>query len=1287
MARRQMALPLGPIRNNHLLSNHWLEHRLPLEPEWQELRQEAEAVLDRLASLWREERGLVQHYTDEAGLEQAFIQPVLQLLGWHLKYQPFLRGREPDYALFMDRSALRQAVEAGRKSPDFWKYPTVLADAKSWERSLDRREMVKEKQKYRREYPPEQIEWYLNNSQLEWAILTNGRFWRLVPRTLTPDQPRFETYLECELPKLIEDWEGLGHRARDRDLLRLQQILNEFLRFYLFFSPVAFRRTHERTPLVERAARGSSEYRLGVGEGLKERVFEALRISIEGFLKFSPNNLDPHRDLALCHDQSFILLYRLLFIMYAEDRGLLPYRKNRLYTQNRSLGRYRDEIAERLERINDGREEDYSCDSPRIWSDLYSLFDIINVGRANCDVPAYNGGLFDPEQHEFLTTKRLPDCHLARVIDQLGRAPDKAHPAAGLCRVDYRDLAIQHLGSIYEGLLELDSHYAHEPMIVVRRNGAKAHEKVICEAQPAPEGYEPTGKRYEPREVYLCTDKGERRSTGSYYTPNHIVDYIVEKTLGPLCRAIEAGLTEEIKKLEESYAKARGANRGEYGRRLATLRTSFDDRILGLRVLDPAMGSGHFLLSACQYLAEEIATNPHTGDPQADQLPGDESTLTFWKRRVVERCLYGVDMNPLAVELAKLALWLQTVAVNQPLTFLDHHLRHGNSLVGSSIDALSALPGSPVLFENAVAQQIGQRLPSLLGPLEMIRRIPSESAEQVKKKDNIYHKVFDLVRLPFLTVADLWCSTFFAVPGAEITAEQYQSAVQAIAKPGFLELARQPWAARALAVARRPDVAAFHWELEFPEAFFDATQRRPEAGFNAVIGNPPYDVLSDKETGKDLAALRSLLESQPLYKPSFRGKNNLYKLFICRALDLLAEGGRLGFITPMALLGDDQAAELRREILRRAVLSSVDSFPQKDDPQKRVFREAKLSTVVFTLTKTDLAAARAEPFTIHVHPENTVRADSPCLSLTTVDIPQYDPSNFTIVSCSQADWDLAIRILSSGRMQRLKDFAEFFQGEINETNEKAKGNIKPDPNTGPRVLRAAGVCLYAVREPSQKRTGDLFVDVARFLRGKSDGAKAHYYKEARIGVQGNAPQNNFRRLIAAPIGPDTFCFYTINFAPESRLKFPLAFYLGLLNSKLADWYFRLGSTSAHANQYQLHNLPCPAFAEKATAEDRRMLDRARAAVAQGDFEAAFAVLGPGLAQPPFSPAVRDVIVDLVNRIIAIEAARGEIARAARSALAPAAQPLQDLIDRLLYAMAGLAEGEICGLEHRLGRML
>src|SRR5207245_1037426 len=135
------------------------------------------------------------HYGDEQGLEAGFIQPVLKALGWEFKYQTWLQGREPDYALFLTPADLDAALQAGRNSPDFWATARVVADAKAWHVPLDRPSKVKG----HREYPPEQIEWYLDRSRCDWGILTNGRLWRLIPRQLGPHQRRFQTYLECDL--------------------------------------------------------------------------------------------------------------------------------------------------------------------------------------------------------------------------------------------------------------------------------------------------------------------------------------------------------------------------------------------------------------------------------------------------------------------------------------------------------------------------------------------------------------------------------------------------------------------------------------------------------------------------------------------------------------------------------------------------------------------------------------------------------------------------------------------------------------------------------------------------------------------------------------------------------------------------------------------------------------------------------------------------------------------------------------------------------------------------------
>lgn len=1281
--------------NCDLLSNHWLEHRLPQEPEWTELRAESDAALNRAADLWQQERDRVEQYGSEASLEQAFIQPLFEILGWKLIYQTWLQGRRPDYALFLNETAKDAALAAGRQSPEFWQHPATLADAKAWHINLDRPVRVGTQ----REYPPEQIEWYLDRSRLGYAILTNGRLWRLIPRQLSPGKARFQTYLEVDIPRLLDARHGNdgGQRTFHAD----EASAEEFFRCYLFFSPRAFESRDGRLPLVERARRGSSEYALSVGEDLKERVFEALRLCIEGFLTHQPNGLDSTHDLELCREQSFVLLYRLLFIMYAEDRQLLPYRRNRLYTDNRSLARHRDEIAESLARVDQGREPGYPTDQTAIWRDLISLFDLIDRGHARYDVPAYNGGLFDPDRHEFLTQKELPDPYLARVIDQLGRAEDSQHRERGLFRVDYRDLAIQHLGSIYEGLLELRPHFATAPMIVIReRRAPRPSERILPESQRVPPSWEATGARYETGEVYLQTDKGERRATGSYYTPDHIVTYIVDKTLGPLCRSIAQQLSAEIARAEEKQKRARGRNREALTAQLEKLRQDFDDRVLRLCVLDPAMGSGHFLVRATQYLAEEIATNPHTGDPGADQLQEDESILTYWKRRVVETCIFGVDLNPMAVELAKLALWLETVSADAPLSFLDHHFRRGNSLIGARVAELGALPGAMELQQNLFKQQVEQRLPALIDPLIRIRELPSQTAQQIKEKDRLYRRTFQPLCEMFQAMGDLWCSTFFARDGRPITPEQYQQALQTLQRPGsFRNLVKEPWFAQAVQHVKTRQVRSFHWELEFPEVFFDISRQNADAsfhrGFDAVVGNPPYDVLAEAELTRDLpqdraaevrqflSSLKDFVSAEALYKPSKRGKNNLYKLFICRALDLLTESGRFGFIVPMALLGDAQAADLRRALLDVGAFTSIDAFPQKDDPRRRVFPEAKLSTTVFTVVKTTDAASRQQPFIARQHPADRIEESSPSLTLQTDHIPLYDPENRSIVSCSQADWDLAVRIMASGCMTRFGDFVEFSQGEVNETIQRRRGTLLD--SGGKLVTRGACVCLYAVRAASQG--ADIFLDANKFLSGASPNSKAYHHRHRRVVIQEASPQNNFRRIIAGPLQAGEFCNHTINYCPEPAAKIDLPMVLAILNSRLADWYFRLGSTNAHVSHYQIYNLPYPVFADQRTDADAQLRGAAIAAIDTGKLDDAFTGLEPALNQPPFSAAVQDVLVELVRRIIAIEQARGEIARTERSALAPAAQPFQDLIDRLLYAMAGLTSAEITGLEDRLATML
>ena len=1216
---------------------------------------------------------------DEAGLEEKFIQPVFRALGWHLKYQTFLNGREPDYALFLNDDDLTAAINSGRTSPNFWECAAVVADAKAWHISLDRPTRISGT----REYPPEQIEWYINHSQRDFGILTNGRLWRLVPRILGPSKPRFQTYLEVDLQTLLESLNPADNQLK----LGLSGTeLDDFMRFYLLLSPAGFASTVERKPLIQRAIDGSSEYSIGVGEELKDRVFEALRLCIEGFLSYRENRLDPKKDLRACQEHSLILLYRLLFIMYAEDRGLLPYRRDQTYTNNRSLARHRDEIAAHLDQVSRGlMSTDYPDDDTTLWDDLQDLFDLIDRGHKRYGVQAYNGGLFDLEAYTFLVGKKLPDWYLARVLDQLGRTPQPDRTDLGLFRVDYRDLAIQQLGTVYESLLELKPRFAQCDMhVVIARRADSKQELIQPKTDPVPKGYKSTSIVYKAGTIYLATDKGERRRSGSYYTPGHIVDYIVQKTLGAQCKAIFNQLQDEITFREEDLKTVLAEERPRLEREVQELRGAFDDRVLALRILDPAMGSGHFLIRACQYLAEEIATNPYTRDPDADELDDGESTITYWKRQVTENCLHGVDINPMAVELAKLALWLETAAADAPLTFLDHHLQCGDSLMGATIDRLNSLPGdNEGLLDGQFTHEIESALPTLLEPLTAIGTIPSNTAGHVKDKERIYKQRFLPALRRFSAIADLW--TAEAMKGGLTSSDQYTQALEALGtERRFSEVMESNWARAAFDLLAEKSVVPFNWELAYPHVFLaDRQHDQIGSGFDVILGNPPYDVLSEKESGQNVDHVKRFIKLDPKLAPARVGKNNLYKLFIARSVNLLTDGGYFSFIVPMTLLGDKQTCGIRRMLLSSGQFSEIHAFPQKDNVARRVFPDAKLATALFVYCKLPAKRHTSSRFASYVHPSRFIEKSTSALWTDNDRIRVYDPENLTIVSCTQKDWDL-MASLHSEHIARLRNYARFFQGEVNQTIVTARGFLT-EPERGQLVTRGANISLYQLREASQGQK--IYLNVGAFLKGCRDETKSSHHQSERIGLQESSAQNNFRRIIACRIPKGCFCNHKINYTTEKHTQIPLELILFVLNSTFADWYFRLGSTNAAVSHYQLYNIPCPRFGSKDAPVNQTTLDLLETHLEALDFAAIEKVTLALTKQQGCAPTLERSIVRLVRFIEEEEGRRGQIDRTARSALSENAELCQVILDKLILALLGLGADRHEYFKARLEQML
>lgn len=750
----------GAVHNSSLFSDYFLAELIKEEPFFQRATREAKEVCEEVRALYERVKSRLPE-ANEAETERLFIRPVLDiLLGWKDLYTlqpsvPSYEGtRRPDFCFFVSKDDLENAERHHKGRGEYFSKAVAIGDAKQWSRSLDTK-LKGPGDRFANHYPPYQIDFYLRATDRLWGILTNGRHWRLYHRDTSY---KLDIYYEVDVATILEE------------------APEAFPYFWAFFSRDAF-----TTGFLDSALKGSQEYAARLGEELKDNVYEALRLLAEGLLKNPENGLSAV-DLEDIRTNTFVLIYRILFLLYAEDRGLLPM-ENPTYRDSYSLRRIASEIAKHLD---NGRT--FSPTAYRYWMALSDLFRIVNEGDAHLGVPPYNGGLFDPEKHPLLARWKIGDQYLALAIDKLARAKAPGRTSRG--PVSYRDLNIQHLGAIYEGLLEHRLAVASEDLAVIK-DGSKEIFVPLSEAK----GRRPL-RTYRTGEVYLQTDKGERKATGSYYTPNYIVEYIVQHTLGPLVEEKKEKVAAAKRDLDEKIKHARGYDREAYQREREKLESELINEILSIKVLDPAMGSGHFLVEAVDFLARALIEALGESPKEVE-----EDVLRWARREVVERCIFGVDVNPLAVELAKLSLWLYTVAKDRPLSFLDHHLRVGNSLIGAWIKDLGRLPprgkkdkaaqiGEHVvgLFEG----KLKERLPVVLGEVMKLLQKPSDKVEHIREKEALYDRILALLR-PFKEVANVWVSTYF---GNEVDETSYENVLPKLSEPDPVweaEVRSQSW--------------------------------------------------------------------------------------------------------------------------------------------------------------------------------------------------------------------------------------------------------------------------------------------------------------------------------------------------------------------------------------------------------------------------------------------------------------------------------------------------------------
>ncbi len=816
-------------RNHGLFSDHYLNLTLPDRPDWKALEDEANVAMLAVS-------GLFEAYTpstNEAQVEEELMRPMLRLLGHEdtFEVQPALQTPEgtkrPDYVLYRDAASLATNKNTTLTDQSLRGRAFAVADAKYWDRPLDLSLKKGNQDAFSNKNPSFQISFYMQHAGTDWGILTNGRLWRLYHRDSAHKLDRF---YEVDL-KALSDSGDVG----------------SFLYFYAFFRRAAF----DDGPLGVGALLSESEdYARNIGDSLKSQVYEALRHLAQGFLDYPPNKLESEEEtLREVYDSALILLYRLLFVLYAESRDLLPVRDSQDYRDYYSLHAIKHDVAAGLV---GGRT--LLPTSATLWPRLKELFGIIDAGSPPLNVATFNGGLFDGERHPFLENYSVGDGHLREAVDRLSRVEGQF--------VDYRDLAERHLGTIYEGLLEYH-----------------------LEASTTEPGWT----------VALLDDRGERKATGSYYTPDYIVKYIVEATVGPMLRKAVEGASSDEKKVAA---------------------------VLEVNVLDPSMGSGHFLVEVTEYIARFLVELGVTPEDEAGEALDAASELAYWKRRVAQSCVYGVDLNPLAVDLAKLSLWLATVAKDRPLSFLDHHLRTGNSLVGGRISDLQ--PGGAkkrkkkakddgaqlsMLEDDAFRQSMSTAVSNIW----LIEESSADTVEDVKEQERLYARLReDLIRR-YARLADVATATHF---GVEVDLSLWEPLADYITKSNVVMLPQfQRWLDEAQAQAA--ESRFFHWELEFPDVFFDR-QGLPlgdDAGFDAVVGNPPY-VRQER-----LAPLKPYFKEA--YPETYHGVADLFVYFFGQGLKQLRRGGRLSYISSNSWLRANYATPLRTFLREEATIEEL----------------------------------------------------------------------------------------------------------------------------------------------------------------------------------------------------------------------------------------------------------------------------------------------------------------------------------------------------------------------------
>ena len=1085
--------------NGQLFTQYFLTEGIRDTPAWRESVQSVQTFAAFRRSI-DEIIGAAAASTDpnESVTEQDVVRPLLDLLGWrdYLPQQGSGRNEDiPDHLLFSDADAKARAAKR-RRSEDRYQDALAVSESKRFGLPLDSRDRGDAR---RAGTPHGQILRYLataeaaTDGRIRWGILTNGAVWRLYDYRA---RPRASGFYEADLQSILQ--------AENTDALRV---------FYLLFRRAAFTPQAGATAtFLEDAIAEGKRYEERVAADLSQVVFDRV---FPGLVAALADRAGPAATLADARHAALIFLYRLLFVLYAEDRGLLPVNDPR-YDDYGLRKRVRDDVAGRM-----AVKDAFSGVATNYYDRLATLFTLIDQGDPSIGLPPYNGGLFAPDAAPLLRDVRLPDSVVAPVIYDLSHTAVTLRGKTERRFVNYRDMSVQQLGSIYERLLEREPARGADGALTLRPN------------------------------AYA------RKDSGSFYTPQELVDLIVEKTLEPL-------LEERLRAFEAKARELKSDRRPKAERQVELAALDPALAALDLKILDPAMGSGHFLVTAVDFLADNIADlveyapavpdwldEPYESplvrriaDIRAEILARaresdwtlDEAQLTdqaVIRRMVLKRCIYGVDKNPLAVELAKVALWLHSFTVGAPLSFLDHHLRCGDSLLGlrvaegvdelnrlgglgawtamqgaenaidfmQDIEALSDSDVAEVRQSASLFQSVEQSTADLRGLLDALCGLRWLTAGMKKKERETFETpFFDILQqspnAAFKLLANgpesirpagesqsasdsdsIRHSRERGNPSSPATVDSrfHGSDDQAAATPSGsagLEPAPasgsssgsaglQPASASdspsAAADAQPAPTPAFttlwqnaraiahrenflHWEAAFPGVWRGWQDAQPRGGFDAVIGNPPWDRIKLQEVewfatrapalaraptaaarrraigelraqGDPLAAafdaakaradgLGKLVRASGHYPLLGGGDVNLYSLFVERALRLVRADGLVGLLTPSGIYADKTAARFFQSVSTRGRVAGLYDFENKKIFFKDVHASFKFCALIVGGTarqfdETACAFFLHDTKTIALYDKKNAKDDDRCFPLTPADFARVNPNTGT----------------------------------------------------------------------------------------------------------------------------------------------------------------------------------------------------------------------------------------------------------------------------------------------------